>query len=460
MNTIISQFVEKCTKNFYGAIEKIVRENGTLGDLTISLKKDFDELGVKLVQFALESVDNELCNDSMRKKSWCIDKKLQEKTLTTIFGDVHYQRTYFVSKFGKGYSHLCDRIFGIEPHERCDLNVKAKMVENAIDMSYEKSSRVFESKMSKQTVLNSIREIENDRLSLKAPIEKLQVEVLYVDADEDHVALQDGSSVMPYLAYVHEGYVDKDKPRKELKNIRYFSGMYRNSEEFWLEVANYIEENYDTGYLKAVYLAGDGAAWIKQGVHWLPKVKIVLDKYHLNKYIVSATGNVPEMRTDIWRALYKKDLNQVKNVFDDILICADSLQRIELIKKTWQYIKGNWEGIINSYDTEYIGCSAEGHVSHILSERLSSRPLGWSYVGVDDMAKLRAFRANNGNIYEVIKGQKKDNKRNGIKKITQNAVKKIAKNVDTVYTDVKPIALENGLKTELYKALHAICYAI
>lgn len=460
MNTIISQFVENCTKNFYEAIEKIVKENGTVGDLTVSLKKDFDELGIKLVQYALESVDNELCNDSMRKKSWSIDKKFQEKTLTTIFGDVHYQRTYFVSKFGKGYSHLCDRIFGIEPHERCDMNVKAKMVENAIDMSYEKSSRVFESKMSKQTVLNSIREIENDRLSLKAPIEKSRVEVLYVDADEDHVALQNGSSVMPYLAYVHEGYVDKDKSRKELKNIRYFSGMYRNSEDFWLEVANYIEENYDTDYLKAVYLAGDGAAWIKQGVHWLPKAKIVLDKYHLNKYIISATGNVPEMRTDIWRALYKKDLMQIKKAFNDILICADSPQRVEQINKTFQYIKGNWEGIVNSYDAEYIGCSAEGHVSHILSERLSSRPLGWSYVGVDDMAKLRAFRANKGNIYEVIKGQKKDNKRNGIRKITQNAVKKVAKNIDTVYTDVKPVALENGLKTELYRALHAICYAI
>ena len=47
-----------------------------------------------------------------------------------------------------------------------------------------------------------------------------------------------------------------------------------------------------------------------------------------------------------------------------------------------------------------------------------------------------------------------------IKKITENAVKKVAKNINTVYTDVKPVALENGLKTELYKALHAICYAI
>ena len=149
-----------------------------------------------------------------------------------------------------------------------------------------------------------------------------------------------------------------------------------------------------------------------------------------------------------------------KCVFDDIMICADSPQRVEQINKTWQYIKTNWEGIMNSYDTRYIGCSAEGHVSHILSERLSSRPLGWSYIGVNDMAKLRAFRANNGNVYEVIKRQKRDNKRNGIKKITENAVKRVAKNINTVYTDVKPVALENGLKNGLYKALHAICYAM
>ena len=265
---------------------------------------------------------------------------------------------------------------------------------------------------------------------------------------------------MPYLAYVHEGYVDKSTSRKKLKNVRYFSGMYKNSDDFWIEVANYMEENYDTDYLKTVYLSGDGASWIKQGRHWLPKVKIVLDRYHLNKYIISATGNVPEMRGDIWRSIHKKDLKGVKAVFNDIRICADTLQRVEQINNTWQYIKNNWEGIKNSYDVGYIGCSAEGHISHILSERLSSRPLGWSYTGVDDMARLRAFRANNGNIYEVIKGQKKDRKRNGIKKITQNAVKRVAKNIDNVYTNVKPVAIENGVKNELYKALHAICYAI
>lgn len=67
MNTIITHFVEKCTKNFYESIEKIFNENGTVTDLTVSLKKDFDELGVELVKYALESVDNELCGDPAQK---------------------------------------------------------------------------------------------------------------------------------------------------------------------------------------------------------------------------------------------------------------------------------------------------------------------------------------------------------------------------------------------------------
>jgi len=50
-----------------------------------------------------------------------------------------------------------------------------------------------------------------------------------------------------------------------------------------------------------------------------------------------------------------------------------------------------------------IGCSAEGHVSHILSARLSSRPSSWSNVGADQMAKLRVYKLNGGNIYELMK---------------------------------------------------------
>jgi len=37
--------------------------------------------------------------------------------------------------------------------------------------------------------------------------------------------------------------------------------------------------------VEVIYLSGDGVAWIKQGLDWIPKSKFILDNYHLNKYI-------------------------------------------------------------------------------------------------------------------------------------------------------------------------------
>ena len=54
---------------------------------------------------------------------------------------------------------------------------------------------------------------------------------------------------------------------------------------------------------------------------------------------------------------------------------------------------------------EIDGCSAESHVSHVLSDRLSSRPKGWSKRGADRMSRLRCFEQNNGRekIIELVK---------------------------------------------------------
>ena len=53
-----------------------------------------------------------------------------------------------------------------------------------------------------------------------------------------------------------------------------------------------------------------------------------------------------------------------------------------------------------------VGCSAEGHVSHIYADRMSSRPLGWSREGVDKMARLRIYHANKGDMLELVRHQK------------------------------------------------------
>lgn len=55
-----------------------------------------------------------------------------------------------------------------------------------------------------------------------------------------------------------------------------------------------------------------------------------------------------------------------------------------------------------------IGSSTEGHVSHILSSRMSSRPMGWSRKGAAQMAQLRTYYYNGGDMLELVRYQKAD----------------------------------------------------
>ena len=45
-----------------------------------------------------------------------------------------------------------------------------------------------------------------------------------------------------------------------------------------------------------------------------------------------------------------------------------------------------------------MGSCTEGHVSHVLSSRLSSRPMGWSRKGLKQMAELRAYCYSGGRV--------------------------------------------------------------
>ncbi|RDV79740.1 UPF0236 family transposase-like protein, partial [Ammonifex thiophilus] len=75
---------------------------------------------------------------------------------------------------------------------------------------------------------------------------------------------------------------------------------------------------------------------------------------------------------------------------------AETPGRRKAVRDCRRYIDQNWEGIMAYwlYPEAQLGVSAEGHVSHILAARLSSRPMAWSARGVDRMARLRVAKAN------------------------------------------------------------------
>lgn len=132
----------------------------------------------------------------------------------------------------------------------------------------------------------------------------------------------------------------------------------------------------------------------------------------MHKYIIAATAHLPdtkeEARSEIWKAINGKRKWQAEEVFDRILSVTESDSKYKSVEKAKNYILGHWSAIMNGVRNrkDNIHCSAEGHISHIYADRLSSRPLGWSRTGADKMSRLRVYKMNGGNMLELVRYQK------------------------------------------------------
>ncbi len=143
-------------------------------------------------------------------------------------------------------------------------------------------------------------------------------------------------------------------------NVRYFSGVYTNSDELWLEVLDYIDKAYDMDAIEKIYLSGDGAPWIKNGLGWIKGSIYVLDRYHLSKYVTQATAHMGYTTPIMWDYINSGDKDSVKELFKAIISTTEPETKKRAVQEARRYILGNWEGIMRQYEADYIGCSAEG----------------------------------------------------------------------------------------------------
>ena len=226
MDIIIQQFYEKVTSELEKQVEKIFIEgDGDITEVINTVQDNLDELGCNIIKEFLEECDQKIKESTERKKHWVVQQKDMEKTLITVFGEVKYFRVYYKSKVDKRFTYLLDDIVGIKRYQRMDNGLTSKIIELASDHSYQKSAdlAVKGVKISRETVKNKIRklgEIDNRELEEERK-EKKKVKRLYVEADEDHIALQhDGKSTISRLIYVHEGLERVNKTRNKLKNVK------------------------------------------------------------------------------------------------------------------------------------------------------------------------------------------------------------------------------------------------
>ncbi len=100
---------------------------------------------------------------------------------------------------------------------------------------------------------------------------------------------------------------------------------------------------------------------------------------------------------------------EFKEVVEKLEVCLSDEVGRKRIEHAKDYILSNWSGAkLRFKRKEGVKGSTEGHVSHVLSSRMSSRPMGWSETGANKMAQLRAYYLNGGSLLELVRYQEKE----------------------------------------------------
>jgi len=421
---------------FLENVTKFISEKKNFNEIIEEIKEKGENLLLRLTSKYLEIIDITLRKTNERKQEWDIVRVDKRKIITEI-GVVEFNRTYYRHKKTKKYIYLLDDYIGLKNYQRMTEEVEAKLLELASEVSYEKAGKfAYENiEISKQTVMNKVKKLLLKEIELSKGRKKKEVKTLYIDADEDHVTIRKGKKRIVKIIYIYEGKYKESKERMALYNKFYFISYEKKSEDLWIDVMDYIYENYELDKIENVFIQGDGANWIKGGSSWIDKSRYIIDKFHLNKAIQKITkGKLTEgVGLELKNAVYSLDKNKFNEITEKMIEEEKSEGRKEKLKKYRGYIRNKWKGIevlVKEEGKYKLGCSAEGHVSHILSFRLSSRPMIWGELGLEAMSRLRMLTANGAGREELKKIMESINMKNSKeKKLKGRKLQRISKKI-------------------------------
>ena len=438
MQTIIDYMAEEFIKKLSKSKNDFYKNPQNLAEFVLSTRKETDELARKFIQNVIQELDDVIYQHPKRKEKWYVDHKEDEKKLLTSVGEVIYSKTLYKSKIeldeeGKPtYCYLLDQVLGLEPNQTMTEDVKANIYREAVQTSYRKGGEMAcPEGVTKGTVKNVLHQIKFPK-NFQIPEVKKVVDYLYIDADEDHYHLQfqnkkgdipiseNGrkcNGAINKIIYVFEDIVPEapKSKRNRLVNAHYFCrGTEQDNKELWKEVFSYIDATYDLEKVKRIYINSDGGPWIKSGHYGFEKTMFVLDEFHLSQSFMRLTRHMKDSREDaiaeLRNCIRRKNKNDFYEVIERLKSCASSEKVMERIDKEAGYISSNWMAAKYRLKRKenVKSCSAEGHVYHVLSSRMSTQAMGWSRHGGSQMAHLREYYYNGGDMLELAKYQKEE----------------------------------------------------
>lgn len=392
MRNIIQQIVGNVIEKVLDSLEKDGLQS--VGSSIERLQSIVNPAILEIVAATIEQMDRALAEASVqrRKDGITVKERNVPRELLTELGTLRYRRTYFESHGSRFY--LTDQLIGVEPYERVSRELCAKLVQSAAEGSMAAAARSAGVQVSRQTVDNKVLALAE--VATETTRSEHTPDVLHIFADEDHVPLQNGKNAIVPLVTVTEG-IDVSQKRHKTINPIHFEGYGLNNESFFEGISSFLNERYDMGKVKTVYVHADGGQWINKAEDWFPHVTRVMDGYHLEKrfrQLVSLKGASPYMQA-IRRAVRE-------NNFDLFVSCCAKIrdrqdeQGLKRLTDFVNFLQNNWEEAVIRLKHEVCGSCTEPLVSHVLSARLSRNPLAWSEHGLRQMAMLRVYTKNGG----------------------------------------------------------------
>lgn len=436
MNNIIQHSEENGIPELEKIYESFSKAPKDIAGFVYGMRDFHLRIAAKHVGDSFTAINTSLRKSAQRKRHWKI-VRTDSKTLTTSIGDITYQKTLFEHKETGIRKYLVDQVLGLKPGARMTEDAEAQMLEEAVRTSYRRGGEAASilSRVSKETVKDHLHELEfPEEAETAEPVERRKIDRLFIEADEDHIHLQfkkrkgdlradklgrKMNSAIVKLIYVHEG-IEPEAPkskRHRLIKAHYFAGTYEGEDNkvLWDEVYEYIIKTYDIDSIKKIYLNSDGGEWIKAGARRLHGITRVMDEFHLRERVLGMTRHVDGIDKNGHPAMDAILDTIRRDTKEDFISYVDMLMfHAGENELTWRrvsdgadYILNNWMAakVRLAYRDSVCGSSTEAHVCHVLSTRMSNKPMGWSRLGADKMARLRAYYWNKGSMIELVRYQ-------------------------------------------------------
>jgi hypothetical protein len=415
INYKYGKIINNCIKNVFSEEFELKTVNNYL-DFINYLDGLLLEIIKKSIINSFESIDLKFKNSILRKQLY-YTKGLYPRTIMTLFGEITFEREYYVPK---GYCtdgfYYVDKLFNLPKRDYYDPMIKALIIEKSSQFSYIQSGSIvgdmigtkfknmtdsLYSQISRQTVYNVIKHADMDFLYEDT---KSDVETLYIQFDEKWVYTQNTNHQMKEIkaAVIYTGIKEEYKGRNKLIN-RHVITSDVSAFNIRQKVLDYVNNTYNVDKITNVVVSGDGASWIKNSVDPFKftketKTMFVLDRFHMHQAInhISKDDDIKYYLRHYIKYGMRKSFTETCNA-----LIAEYPLRQEIISKNRDYIVNNWFVIKNQSHPLFLGCSMEGHISHILAAPFSSRPKAHSLHMLSKRLIIREAYVNNQDTKQV-----------------------------------------------------------